>query len=115
MRTPSDIKWYGKYLALNRVNTNDPTHIYGSLKSNGKIILINPSGVLFQNGSKVDVGSIIASTLNLKDGDFINDKYVFQKNGLSGVVNNEGEIKAFEGGTVALIAPQIQNKGKIDT
>ena len=59
--------------ALNRVQSNDPTHIYGSLKSNGKIILINPSGVLFQNGSKVDVGSIIASTLNLKDGDFIND------------------------------------------
>ena len=46
--------------ALNRVQSNDPTHIYGSLKSNGKIILINPSGVLFQNGSKVDVGSIIA-------------------------------------------------------
>ena len=101
--------------ALNRVQSNDPTHIYGSLKSNGKIILINPSGVLFQNGSKVDVGSIIASTLNLKDGDFINDKYVFQKNGLSGVVNNQGEIKAFEGGTIALIAPQIQNKGKIET
>ena len=101
--------------ALNRVQSNDPTHIYGSLKSNGQLVLINPSGVLFHNGSKVDVGSIIASTLNLKDGDFINDKYVFQKNGLSGVVNNQGEINAFEGGTVALIAPQIQNKGKIET
>ena len=101
--------------ALNRVQSNDPTHIYGSLKSNGQLILINPSGVLFHNGSKVDVGSIIASTLNLRDGDFINDKYVFQKNGLSGVVNNQGEIKAFEGGTIALIAPQIQNKGKIET
>ena len=101
--------------ALNRVQSNDPTHIYGSLKSNGQLVLINPSGVLFHNGSKVDVGSIIASTLNLKDGDFINDKYVFQKNGLSGVVNNQGEIKAFEGGTIALIAPQIQNKGKIET
>ena len=101
--------------ALNRVQSNDPTHIYGSLKSNGQIILINPSGVIFKDGSKVDVGSIIASTLNLKDGDFINDKYVFQKNGLSGVVNNQGEINAFEGGTVALIAPQIQNQGKIET
>ena len=101
--------------ALNRVNSNDPTHIYGSLKSNGKIILINPNGVLFKDGARVDVGSIIASTLNLKDKDFINDKYVFEKNGFSGVINNQGDIKAIEGGTIAIIAPQVENKGEIKT
>ena len=101
--------------ALNRVNSNDPTHIYGSLKSNGKIILINPNGVLFKEGSRVDVGSIIASTLNLKDKDFINDKYAFEKNGLSGEIKNQGDIQAIEGGTVAIIAPQVENKGKIET
>ena len=101
--------------ALNRVNSNDPTHIYGSLKSNGKIILINPNGVLFKDGARVDVGSIIASTLNLKDKDFIDDKYVFEKNGFSGVVNNQGDIKALEGGTIAIIAPQVENKGEIET
>ena len=101
--------------ALNRVNSNDPTHIYGSLKSNGKIILINPNGVLFKDGARVDVGSIIASTLNLKDKDFIDDKYVFEKNGFSGVINNQGDIKALEGGTIAIIAPQVENKGEIET
>ena len=37
--------------ALNRVNSSDPTYIYGSLKANGNLLLINPSGVLFKEGS----------------------------------------------------------------
>jgi fibronectin-binding autotransporter adhesin len=101
--------------ALNRVNSNDPSYIYGSLKANGKLILINPSGVLFQGGSKVDVGAIIASSLNLKDGDFLNDQYIFEKDGLAGTVNNSGTINAFKGGAVALLSDQVKNNGTINT
>jgi fibronectin-binding autotransporter adhesin len=101
--------------ALNRVNSNDPSYIYGSLKANGKLILINPSGVLFQGGSKVDVGAIIASSLNLKDGDFLNDQYIFEKDGLAGTVNNSGTINAFKGGAVALLSDQVTNDGEINT
>jgi len=101
--------------ALNRVNASDPSYIYGSLKANGKIILINPSGVLFQGGSKVDVGAIIASSLNLKDGDFLNDQYIFEKDGLAGTVNNAGSINAFKGGAVALLSDQVTNDGNINT
>ena len=101
--------------ALNRVNASDPSYIYGSLKANGKIILINPSGVLFQGGSKVDVGAIIASSLNLKDGDFLNDQYIFEKDGLAGTVNNAGSINAFKGGAVALLSDQVTNDGTINT
>src|SRR6056300_1727219 len=101
--------------ALNRVNSNDPSYIYGSLKANGKLILINPSGVLFQGGSKVDVGAIIASSLNLQDGDFLNDQYIFEKDGLAGTVNNSGTINAFKGGAVALLSDQVTNDGTINT
>src|SRR6056300_1303932 len=101
--------------ALNRVNSNDPSYIYGSLKANGKLILINPSGVLFQGGSKVDVGAIIASSLNLQDGDFLNDQYIFEKDGLAGTVNNAGTINAFKGGAVALLSDQVTNDGTINT
>ena len=101
--------------ALNRVNASDPSYIYGSLKANGKIILINPSGVLFQGGSKVDVGAIIASSLNLQDGDFLNNKYIFEKDGLAGTVNNSGTINAFKGGAVALLSDQVTNNGIINT
>ena len=99
--------------ALNRVNSSDPTYIYGSLKANGNLLLINPSGVLFKEDAKVDVGSIIASSLNLKDGDFLNDQYIFEKDGFAGTVSNEGAINAFKGGAVALIAPQVLNEGQI--
>ena len=58
------------------------------------------------------MGSIIASTLNLKDKDFIDDKYVFEK-WIFWVVDNQGDIKALEGGTIAIIAPQVENKEKL--
>jgi len=101
--------------ALNRVSSNDPTHIYGNLKANGKIILMNPSGVLFHNGSRVDVGALIATSLNMQDGDFLNNQYIFEKDGIAGTVNNKGIINAFENGAVALIAPSVKNEGTINT
>ena len=62
--------------ALNRVNSSDPSYIFGNLKANGQVILINQSGVIFGNGSRVDAGGIVASTLNIKDTDFLNNKYI---------------------------------------
>jgi autotransporter-associated beta strand protein len=63
----------------------------------------------------VDVGAIIASSLNLKDGDFLNDQYIFEKDGLAGTVNNSGTINAFKGGAVALLSDQVTNDGTINT
>ena len=101
--------------ALNRVQTNDPTYIYGNLTANGNVILINPNGVIFKNGSKVDVGSIIASSLNMKNNDFLNNKIIFEKEFSAGSIENNGKISAFEGGAVALIGQQVTNNGEITT
>ena len=46
-------------------------------------------------------------------GTFLNDQYIFEKDGFAGTVSNEGAINAFEGGAVALIAPQVLNEGHI--
>lgn len=62
---PSDI-------ALNRVVGGSPSQIMGSLTSGGQVVLINPNGVIFGSNSRVDVGSIIASTLNITDDNFNN-------------------------------------------
>ena len=103
--------------ALNRVNSSDPSYIFGNLKANGQVILINQSGVIFGNGSRVDAGGIVASTLNIKDTDFLNNKYIFERdtNSQAGSIENNGSINAFAGGTVAFIAPQIVNAGNIAT
>ena len=61
--------------ALNHVNSADPSYIYGSLEANGKVILINPNGVILSKGSRVDVGAIVASSLNLSDENFVKDNY----------------------------------------
>ena len=100
--------------ALNRVNSNDPSYIFGKLNANGQVILLNQSGVIFGNGAKFDAGSFIASTLNIKDTDFLNGKMIFEKDGFAGSITNEGYLNAFAGGAVALIAPQITNNGTIN-
>ena len=99
--------------ALNRVNSSDPSYIFGKLNANGQVILLNQSGVIFGNGAKFDAGSFIASTLNIKDTDFLNGRMVFEKDGVAGSITNEGFLNAFQGGAVALIAPQIINNGTI--
>src|SRR6056300_1728124 len=101
--------------ALNHVNSADPSYIYGSLEANGKVILINPNGVIFSKGSRVDVGAIVASSLKLSDENFLKDNFVFEKDGIAGIVENYGTIKAFEGGTVALISSIVKNNRTIET
>ena len=50
---------------LNRVVGNDASSIFGSISSNGQVWLVNPRGVLFGRDARIDVGSLVVSTLNL--------------------------------------------------
>ncbi|MCK5831952.1 MAG: filamentous hemagglutinin N-terminal domain-containing protein, partial [Methylococcales bacterium] len=103
----------GSSIALNRVTSQGASHIYGRLNANGQVFLINPSGVLFARGAQVDVGGIVASTLNISNENFLNGNIVFENNGHAGDILSQGEITALSGGYVALIAPRIQNEGDI--
>ena len=49
--------------------------ILGNLSANGQVFLLNPNGVLFGAGSRVDVGGILASTLGLSNDDFLAGRY----------------------------------------
>ena len=97
-------------IALNRVLGNEASHIYGSLSANGQVFLLNPNGVLFAPGSQVNVGGLVASTLNLSNEDFLAGRYVFAKGAKAGTVVNQGEITA---GYAALLGPQVSNEGII--
>ena len=92
---------------LNRVTGSTPSNIYGNLRANGQIFLINSNGIYFGGGAEVSVGALVASTQSISDQQFAVGNYVFQQN-QSGAIVNDGSIN---GGYLALIAPQITNAG----
>ncbi|MFA6217714.1 MAG: filamentous hemagglutinin N-terminal domain-containing protein [Candidatus Omnitrophota bacterium] len=98
-------------IALNRVVGIDPSSILGALTANGRIFLINPNGVLFGQGSKVDTAGLVASTLNISNADFMAGRYTFV--GPGGSVVNQGYISA-PGGFVSLLGSAVENSGIIE-
>ncbi|MBF0485330.1 MAG: filamentous hemagglutinin N-terminal domain-containing protein [Candidatus Omnitrophica bacterium] len=100
--------------SLHRVVGPDASSIYGRLNSNGKVFLINPNGVLFAPGSHVDAAGLVASTMGMSNEDFLAGRYVFNRNGATGSVVNEGDIKISNGGYIALLAPEVRNTGAIE-
>lgn len=99
-------------VALNRVTGPDASQILGNLNANGKVFLVNPNGVLFGAGSQVNVGGLVASTLNISDTDFMAGKYKFSGSS-KGSVLNQGSITAADGGYVALLGGSVTNDGRI--
>ena len=102
-------------VTLNRVVGNDPSAIYGSLNANGTVMLVNPNGIVFGAGSRVDVGGLVATTANIRDDDFMAGRYRFaQASAKPGAqVINEGQISIKDSGLAALVAPAVQNTGVI--
>lgn len=99
-------------VALNRVVGSDPSSILGSLSANGKVFLVNPNGILFGSGAQVNVGGLVASTLNISDADFMAGRHKFAGAG-NGTVVNQGSITAADGGYVALLGASVSNEGSI--
>lgn len=114
-------------VALNRIFQNDPSRIYGALKANGQVILINQNGVMFERGAKVDVNTLIASTLDITDkaresldiaGVARTDLDPAFRNTSGGdaadvVVKRGASITARENGRVILIGGKVENSGEI--
>lgn len=101
-------------VALNRVVGGAPSEIHGHIVANGQVFLVNPNGVLFGRGAQVDVGGVVASTLDLSTQDFMAGRATFTDTGRDGRVVNEGALRADDGGYVALIGRQVVNAGRIE-
>ena len=132
--------------ALNRVlGSSAPSQIFGSLRSvyanpeagkaplvGGSIYLINANGILFGRNAQVNVGSLVASTLNLSDADFTSgltgaitgsnpafsyqgapELFTDERNFV--VVDPGATITTPNGGRVFLFAKNVQNAGTITT
>jgi filamentous hemagglutinin family protein len=98
-------------IALNRIIGSSPSEFLGSLTANGQVFILNPNGVLFGAGSQVNVGGLVASTLNMSNADFMAGNNVFTNSGGNGSVVNQGTMTAANGGYLALLAPEVRNEG----
>ncbi len=99
--------------ALYRVIGNSRSEIMGTLNSNGTLVLVNQNGILFGKGAEVNVGNIIASTLNISNEAFLQGRYQFTGGDLAGSVVNKGHIKAQDEGYIVMLGKKVENRGTL--
>jgi filamentous hemagglutinin family protein len=97
---------------LNRVIGGSPSEILGYLGSNGRVFLINSSGILFGQGAVLDTAGFVASTLNLSDADWKAGRIRLSGGSSSGDIVLSGAVRA-SNGDVYLIARNIDNNGAL--
>jgi len=99
-------------VALNRVMGGDPSSIFGSLKANGNVFVINPNGILVGPNGSIDVNGLVLSTLDVKNGEFLRGRDLeFAGTSGKGIVN-QGRIRGI-GGDVFMIGRTVTNSGSI--
>lgn len=101
-------------LFVGRITGESATQIFGTLTANGQVMLLNPRGVVFGEGSRVDTASLMASTLNV-DVDKLMDGVLeleFSAD-LAGKIINRGTLTAATGGSVTLLGDEVINEGLI--
>jgi filamentous hemagglutinin len=117
---------------LNRVTGNEASVIQGALNATGAVYVINRNGILFDKGSQVNLHTLVASTLDIKNDELFKNGFLtanpidpafsatytqYVGTAPIGMVNvAEGAaITAASGGRVILLAPDVENKGIIKT
>lgn len=125
------------WIALNRVvdPSGVPSQIFGQIKAEGTVYLLNHNGILFGAGSQVNTQSLIASSLDLfssdvttSNSDFLNGgiapgnvaKLPFLVDGVFNdgknhdvVVQNGASITGGTQGFVLIAAPNVSNAGSV--
>jgi len=75
-------------ILINRVTGNangiPASEIYGGISANGRVFLVNPTGIVFGSNAQVNVGSLVATTLDLSAS--------MTANNYAGFVNGSGGI-----------------------
>jgi len=93
--------------SINRVLGPNPSAIYGTLTSNGRLVLVNPAGIAVGAGAVVDTAGFTASTLRMSDADALAGRLRFGDGSAAGPLAVHGQVVA-RGGDVVLIAPDVQ-------
>jgi filamentous hemagglutinin len=130
-------------IALNEIYDANPTQIFGSLDANGHVFLINQNGIVFGAGAQVNVGGLIASTMNVASsvaqpdpnnpGSYLtysgllapqetqssggSEAAFIAGSGANGNITVEpgANIQAADGGQIYMFASSVTNLGTIQT
>lgn len=93
-------------ILINRVTGNangiQASEIYGGISANGRVFLVNPTGIVFGPTAQVNVGSLVATTLDLS-ADMTANNYAGFING--GNINFESTVGPTGGQSVQVLAP----------
>src|SRR6516165_3542388 len=102
-------------MTLNRVAPGDPSVIAGRLTASGQIVIVAPSGMIFSKGAVVDVNSIVATTTDISNANFMAGRMRFDKPSTDprATVVNQGTITVAQKGLAALVGPAAANSGVI--
>ncbi|MEW6644000.1 MAG: filamentous hemagglutinin family protein [Pseudomonadota bacterium] len=122
------------WTALNRVIGNvGPSQILGQITAPGQVLVINQNGIIFGGASQINVGSLIASTANIADQQFLTKGIFSQSSGNSLlpsftgaggkiivengalITTNAPSDPRSSGGFVALLGSEVRNAGAITT
>jgi filamentous hemagglutinin family protein len=100
---------------LNYVNSASKSMINGAVNANGQVIFVNNNGVVFGKGAEVNVGGMVATTMNTSAAEFMSGKDIqIYEGGSSGKVVNKGRITGNNiNSYIVLMAPQVKNTGVI--
>lgn len=125
------------WIALNRVvdPSGVPSQIFGQIKAEGTVYILNHNGILFGGGSQVNTQSLLASSLDLFSGDVTASNSSFLNSGIQGatsqttpflvngvfadgakhdvVVQQGASISTGVQGFVLVAAPNVSNAGSI--
>ncbi|MHC4507621.1 MAG: Ig-like domain-containing protein [Planctomycetota bacterium] len=102
---------------LNRIMSGNPTQFDGTLSGTDmRIFVVNPAGIVFGAGSRINVSQLVASGLNMSDADFLNatgeSPTDLRFEGGDGIVRNHALIQANK---VFLVGKKVINNYGIIT
>lgn len=92
---------------LNRVTGSSPSEILGQMTSNGRVVLINPNGVVFGAGSQINVSGLIASALPITEPKLLAGDWQFVSEGGAEQLTSRGTITSTGNQPVILIGRMV--------
>ncbi|HEX7853681.1 MAG TPA: MBG domain-containing protein [Sphingobium sp.] len=100
---------------LNRVHSTGASQIDGAISAPGRVIIQNANGVMFSGTARVDVGSLVATTLKVDERQFLDSGRLVlgSLTNPDAMVANAGQITAADKGLVALIGGRVSNTGYV--